>query len=330
VRRRFFVDRFDSGTATMCGDAAEHLGRVLRAAPGQLYELSDGQRVWLGRIERLATSKRGDSRIEFALVEPIEAREPALKLQLLLSIVKFDRFEWSLEKATELGVTEIFPMAAARSDKALLAAAGKRNARWEKILVESAQQSRRLRPPVVSAATLPEKAFANTSADVKIMLSERADALSLKHILRDYTANDRGASPTIAKTSASLAIGPEGGWTDEEMSAARTAGFVEASLGENILRTETAVIASLAILRFALGDWSASGRPFDMAEKNRGTDERLRAGLCADCLYARRVESDRRSVFFMCERSKNDARFAKYPSLPVVRCAGYEGAASDF
>ncbi len=160
MRRRFFVDRFDSDSATMDGDAAEHLGRVLRAAPGQLYELSDGQQVWLGRIERVATSKRGDSRIEFSLVEPIAAREPALQLQLLISIVKFDRFEWSLEKATELGVTEIMPLAAARTDKALIAAAEKRHSRWEKILIESAQQSRRLRPPEIRTATKPEKAFA--------------------------------------------------------------------------------------------------------------------------------------------------------------------------
>src|SRR5208282_5761640 len=102
------------------GEAAEHLGRVLRAEPGQLYELSDGRCVWLGRIERVALSKRGDSRIEFALVEPVAAGKPSLDIQLLISLVKFDRFEWCLEKATELGATSIVPLAAARSDKALL------------------------------------------------------------------------------------------------------------------------------------------------------------------------------------------------------------------
>jgi 16S rRNA (uracil1498-N3)-methyltransferase len=238
----------------MHGDAAEHLGRVLRAAPGQMYELSDGQHVWLGRIERVATSKRGDSSIEFALVEPIAAREPAFQLQLLLSIVKFDRFEWSLEKATELGATEIVPLAASRTDKALLAAAAKRHARWGKILIESAQQSRRLRPPEISAATTPEKAFTKAAAGVKILLSERAEAPALRGLLREYFVIGCEESRPPDKTSAALAIGPEGGWTDEEIAEARAAGFVEASLGENILRTETAVIASLAILRFTLGD----------------------------------------------------------------------------
>jgi 16S rRNA (uracil1498-N3)-methyltransferase len=146
VRRRFFTDRFDSKSAIVRGDTAEHLGRVLRAEPGQLYELSDGERVWLARIESVKSSKRSGHQIEFALVEEIAEQEAALRIQLLISLVKFDRFEWCLEKATELGVTEIVVLAAERTDKPLLAAVAKRRARWEKILLESAQQSRRLRP----------------------------------------------------------------------------------------------------------------------------------------------------------------------------------------
>ena len=244
MRRRFFVEGFSETTAILRGETAEHLGRVLRAEPGQLYELSDGQRVWLARIERVALSRRGENRIDFALVEALPAREPALRISLLLSLVKFDRFEWCLEKATELGASEIIPLAAARTDKPLIAAADKRRARWERILLESAQQSRRLRPPALHALVSPEKASAQSTADCKILLSERPEASSLREILRGRM----GAS------TAALAIGPEGGWTDDEMSAARAAGFSESSLGENILRTETAVISSMAILGFALVD----------------------------------------------------------------------------
>jgi 16S rRNA (uracil1498-N3)-methyltransferase len=249
MRRRFFVEKFDSNSAVLRGDTAEHLGRVLRAEPGQLYELSDGQDVWLARIERVTLSKRGGNRIEFALMDPIAARESAFRVNLLLSIVKFDRFEWCLEKATELGVTEITPLAAARTDKPLLAAAGKRRSRWEKILLESAQQSRRLRPPLLRFADAggrsvrPVDAFAQSSAACKIMLSERRDAKPMRNALSLY-----------AESSAALAIGPEGGWTDDEFAAARAAGFTEVSLGENILRTETATVAALSILHFALGD----------------------------------------------------------------------------
>ena len=263
MRRRFFVDRFESNTANLHGDAAEHLGRVLRAEPGQLYELSDGERVWLAKIERVALSKRGDNRIEFALVEPLPAREPALKIELLISLVKFDRLEWCIEKATELGASEIILLAAARSDKPLVAAAAKRLARWEKIALESAQQSRRLRPPAMRAPIAPGKAFLESSAAHKLLLSERNDAPTMRAALdgilggRNFSSDNkqvrsRGASVPEGSVSAALAIGPEGGWTDPEIASARAAGFVEASLGENILRAETAVLASMAILSFAV------------------------------------------------------------------------------
>ena len=262
MRRRFFVDRFEQISASLRDDAAEHLGRVLRAEPGQLYELSDGQRVWLARVERVAVSKRGPSRIDFALVEPIESSEPSLRIELLISIVKFDRFEWCLEKATELGVDEIVPLAAARTDKALITAAAKRHERWKRIILESAQQSRRLRPPVLHPALAPDKALPQSSASLKVFLSERRKAKSLKKVLDQESPSVaqaflpvRSSSATAPETQAtptiSLAVGPEGGWTDDEIATAATAGFLEASLGENILRTETAVIASLAVLQFA-------------------------------------------------------------------------------
>lgn len=222
------------------GDAAHHLGRVLRAEPGQLYELSDGQSVWLARTERV----RRDA-VDFSLVEPLPARQPRLQATLLLAIVKFDRFEWSLEKATELGVTEIVPLAAARSGKTLVAAAANREGRWQKILLESAQQARRMRRPVLRPATRPATAFRMAGAQdaALLLLSECAEAM----LLRKHLEGKESAS-------AALAIGPEGGWTDDEFAAARAAGFAEVSLGGNILRTETAVVAALAMLNYALGD----------------------------------------------------------------------------
>ena len=242
MRRRFFVERFEGGSAAMRGATAEHLGRVLRAEPGQLYELSDGERVWLARIEEVTVPKRGESRIDFMLLEPIAAQEPRMALSLLISIIKFDRFEWCLEKATELGVSQIVPLAAARSDKPLIEAAAKRKARWEKILVESAQQARRLRPPILADNARPEAAFAASDAPCKILLSERTDGAILREI----------AKPGADLAKASLAIGPEGGWTDGEIAIARASEFKETSLGPNILRTETAVIAAMSVMRFAL------------------------------------------------------------------------------
>lgn len=242
MRRRFFVERFDRGRAELRGEGAEHLGRVLRAEPGQLYELSDGAEVWIARIERLSRVRGGDS-IEFVLTEKIATRASPLRVRLLLSIVKFDRMEWCFEKATELGVDEIVPLASSRSERALVLAAAKRSQRWAKILLESAQQSRRLRPPVLAATAKAEAAFGAAREKLKIMLSERSAARPLHEILRPDSAQQL-----------CLAIGPEGGWTDAEFAAAARGGFREASLGQEILRTETAVIAALAVTRYAWGE----------------------------------------------------------------------------
>jgi 16S rRNA (uracil1498-N3)-methyltransferase len=238
VRRRFFVEKFDGQRALVSGDRAHHLGVVLRAQAGQLYELSDGVRVCLGRIEKVARDS-----VEFALLEELPAEEPRLQVVLPLSVVKFDAFEWAIEKATELGVTEIVPLAAARSEKALVAASEKRSERWRKIVLEAAQQSRRVKVPVLQPVVRPETAFAARAERLGIFLSERAEAPALRVVLRDRAA-----------FQAVLAIGPEGGWTDEERDLAVKAGFHEASLGRLILRTETAVIAALASLSFALGE----------------------------------------------------------------------------
>ena len=236
MRRRFFVEKFDNGHAVMEGEAAHHLGRVLRAQPGQVYELSDGTAVWLGRIDNVARD-----RVEFQLTEPVGAQIPQLKTTLLLSVVKFDAFEWALEKATELGVARIVPLAAARSEKSLLAAASKRAQRWTKILLESSQQCRRVRLPLLDPLAKAESAFCGHQDGVRVLLSEAPDAKPLRTVLAG-----------VQSDTAVLAIGPEGGWTEQEFGSARITGFQEASLGGLILRTETAVIASLAALNFAL------------------------------------------------------------------------------
>lgn len=247
----------------MEGEAARHLGRVLRAERGQVYELSDGNRVWLARVEEV---KR--ERIGFSLVEELPVYQSAFQTTLLLSVVKFDAFEFALEKATELGVSTVVPLAAARSEKALLVAAPKRAERWKKILLGASQQSRRVNIPELAALTRPEVAFSSSSIELRIVFSERPEARSLRSILEGHsqaagtmaaTAEEANQAigdpeehaPARANASAVLAIGPEGGWTDAEFDYASQHGFCEASMGRLILRTETAVIAALASLNYA-------------------------------------------------------------------------------
>ncbi len=252
MRRRFFVEEFVAGSAFLRGEAAHHLGRVLRAEAGQLFELSDGKSVWLGRTERV-----GKGEVQFSLVERLPAFPAPVRIELLLAIVKFDRFEWALEKATELGADEIVPLAAERSEKGLLVAAAKRAERWKRILAESAQQARRLRIPELRAVAKPRDAFCAASAQVRLLLSERPGGRPMRELL-EPPAEARGKTD-VARVA--VAIGPEGGWTDAEFAAAGAAGFAEAALGVNILRTETAVCAALAAVQYAFGAF----RPADAA-----------------------------------------------------------------
>jgi 16S rRNA (uracil1498-N3)-methyltransferase len=248
VRRRFFVKQFDGDKAVLRAESAHHLGHVLRAEMGQSYELSDGETVRVGRVNRIDRDE-----IEFELTETVaDIAPPRLTITLLLSIVKFDRFEWALEKATELGVDNIVPLSTARTEKGLILAAPKRAERWQRILMESSQQARRLRPPVLHEVETASERFALPSnkqspseTGLRIILSERSDARPLREIL--------GGHPRELTHAAALAIGPEGGWTDEEFEAAEVGGFEEASLGSNILRTETAVMAALASLNLVFG-----------------------------------------------------------------------------
>jgi 16S rRNA (uracil1498-N3)-methyltransferase len=237
MRRRFFVEKFADRRAVMEGEAAHHLGRVLRAQPGQLYELSDGTSVWLGKIETVSRDQ-----VNFELMEELAAFQPEIDTTLLLAVAKFDAFEWALEKATELGVNRIVPLAAERSEKGLLAAAVKRAERWEKIIREASQQSRRVRIPRLQGLVKPEVAFSSYQDGVRIMLSELPEARSFKAVLTGQ-----------ASRSAVLAVGPEGGWTDKEFAAAWNSGFKDASLGKLILRTETAVVAGLCAMNLLLG-----------------------------------------------------------------------------
>jgi 16S rRNA (uracil1498-N3)-methyltransferase len=252
MRRRFFVERFEGSAAVLRGEAAHHLGRVLRAEQGQLYELSDGESVWLARTQAVERDA-----IAFALIDRLPARPAPLRITLLLAIVKFDRFEWAIEKATELGAHEIVPLAAERSEKGLVAASLKRAARWEKILLESAQQSRRLRVPVLHNVARPRDSFRAADAQIRFLLSERAGAKPMRDLLDPAAAAVRDGKPVRL----AIAVGPEGGWTDAEFTAGLACGFSETALGANILRTETAVCAALAAAQYAFGAFRNSDKP---------------------------------------------------------------------
>ena len=218
--------------AELSGDDARHLTRVLRAEAGQRYEITDGQAAYLAEI----AEARGQ-RVVFRAIEPIVSAAPAVRIALCAALVKFDRFEWTIEKATELGVETILPVEAARSEKGLLEASRKRAARWERIARESSQQARRVAAPRILEAAPFERALAQ-AAGHRYFLEETA-APPLLQVLPAEKA---------AGASVALLVGPEGGWTEAERAQAAAAGWQAASLGPLVLRAETAAIAALAVI----------------------------------------------------------------------------------
>src|SRR5579872_1410903 len=114
MRRRFFVDQVRNGHAEIAGDDARHLTRVLRVEVGQRYEISDNRSVYLAEIE---TARK--EQVIFRTLEKLETPARGPRLVLCAALIKFDRFEWMIEKATELGVTEIVPVQTIRSEHGL-------------------------------------------------------------------------------------------------------------------------------------------------------------------------------------------------------------------
>ncbi len=218
------------GMAELRGEDARHLTRVLRAEAGQRYEISDGKAAYLAEI----AEARGP-RVVFRVIEPLDTPATPLHITLCAALIKFDRFEWIVEKATELGVERILPVEAERSGKGLLEASRKRSERWSRIARESSQQSRRLRAPEIAPAVRFEQCLAE-QADYRYFLEEAA-APPLWRVLR--------VSPACR---AALLTGPEGGWTDAERQLAAAAGWQPVSLGPRVLRAETAAMAAIAVL----------------------------------------------------------------------------------
>jgi 16S rRNA (uracil1498-N3)-methyltransferase len=236
TRRRWIADRWTSNSATLLEEQAAHLARVLRAQVGQEFDIVAGHAVRRGVIEKVDATA-----VEFSLHEEVEGGE-SLPLIVGLSIVRFERMEWAIEKLTELGVARIIPLIARRSEKHLVQAAAKRCERWRKISRESAQQSRRSQVPEISDPMSVMDYVAEGQHALRLLFSEEERTRSLWESLMT-TLRDQDPSREIY-----TAIGPEGGWTAEEFSSFEKPGWQSVSLGKNILRTETAAIAMASLI----------------------------------------------------------------------------------
>ena len=230
--RRWIADEVSENRAALTGDHADHLIRVLRARVGQEFHIVAGSVVRRGRVAAIS-----DHRVDFELGERISEASSMPRITLLLSIFKFDRMEWAIEKATELGVSKIVPIVARRTDAHLASASAKRADRWNRIALQAAEQSRRATPPEVAAPVKLRDAL-NSPAGLRIVLSETETQARLRDVLLEH----------MSEGELFLAIGPEGGWTEEELQFFQKEGWISTSLGPTILRAETAAIAAVAIV----------------------------------------------------------------------------------
>lgn len=236
MRRRFFVDEVRKGHAHIAGEEARHLTRVLRVEPGQRFEISDNHSVYLAEVETAHKES-----VVFRTLEQLPEPPPSARIVLYAALIKFDRFEWIVEKATELGAAEIVPVDTARSERGLDRGAAKRVERWRRIALEASQQSRRMHLPQIAepldlAEALTRRATHSYALDESPGIAPLLQALPAER---------------SAQNSVAILTGPEGGWTDEERATFTAAGWTPVSMGPLILRAETAAIAALAVISHA-------------------------------------------------------------------------------
>ncbi len=236
TRRRWIADTWDEATASLEGNQAAHLIRVLRAQPGMEFDVVAGGRVWHSVVAGIT----GDS-VRFNLVAEVEA-DPALPVTLLLSVFKFDRMEWAIEKATELGAACILPVIARRSEKHLAQAAAGRVERWRRLALEASKQARRSDVLRIEDPLPLKTAVQGDAQAVRLVLAEQERSTTLRHALSEALDAAGDNVPAIR-----MAVGPEGGWAAEEEALFDTENWKPVSLGPRILRAETAAITAMAV-----------------------------------------------------------------------------------
>lgn len=230
TRRRWIADEVSGNRAVLLGSHAHHLAVVLRARTGQQFDIATGDTLRAGRI----TSVSPD-RVEFELGEEL-TRSSVPHIGLLMAVFKFDRMEWAIEKCTELGISRIIPLIAQRTEVHLARAAGKRVERWQRIARQASEQARRRTSPLIEQPVRLKDAAVEV-APTRLLLAESERGLTLKDALQSHSPDHELL----------LALGPEGGWTNDEIATFSQAGWTAASLGNTILRAETAAIAATAI-----------------------------------------------------------------------------------
>jgi len=230
--RRVHIDRLVVGSVALPAAEAHHVRDVLRLEAGSPLQLfDDSGNVALGIIKYVNIA---NVVVEIQTIQPV--KKNIATVTVAAAVPKGDRADWMVEKLTELGVTQFIPLVAERS--VVLPAGRNKIERWERIAIESAKQSRRV--GVMTIAPLTPLVDAIASSKIGIYLSTAVDAISILQ-----------AAEPVHAGNVTLLIGPEGGWTENEMSAMKSAGFTGARLTSTILRVETAAVVAAGLVSCA-------------------------------------------------------------------------------
>jgi 16S rRNA (uracil1498-N3)-methyltransferase len=241
---QFFVEPEQIGPewATITGPDVNHIRNVLRMKPGEAVRISDGKgSCYDGTVDTL----QSDEIIVRLTGEKMESTELPVEVVLFQGLPKSDKMEWIIQKNTELGVGAIVPVATSRAVVKLdEKKADSKVKRWNGIAEAAAKQSKRtLIPEVRSVLSFKQALLESATFDVKLMPYENAEGMA-------FTRKCIGEIRPGAKVA--VFIGPEGGFSEEEVKAASEMGFLPITLGRRILRTETAGMSVLSMISYAL------------------------------------------------------------------------------
>ena len=237
-RHRFYAlpAQITNSSITLDNDESHHLARVLRLLPGAVVFVFDGT----GNEYECKIAQVSKSKTELNVIAQLSNEvESPLQLTLGQALIKSDKFDWVVQKATELGVTRIVPLITEHSEFRKADGREQRLQRWRRIALEATKQCGRRKLPEISDVQNFQQFCEQQIAGQRLIFSERGGS---------------GIASLAAAATISIAIGPEGGWSKAEIDLANAQGFIALSLGNRILRTETAALAALALVQYQLGD----------------------------------------------------------------------------
>jgi 16S rRNA (uracil1498-N3)-methyltransferase len=236
---RAFIDELAEGPRVLTGAGFHHLVHVLRARAGDTVVLFDGR----GSEAEARVVRLWPTELLLQVGEVRRAGRAPVAVGLLVALLKGEKMDWVVQKATELGTARIVPVAAANAVVKLDEARGaSRRERWERIAREAARQCGRADVPEIAEVVPFAEALAGATG-WRLLLDERERGVSLRTLV-----------PAPPPRAVTVAVGPEGGFTPDEVAAGRAAGFAPCGLGPRVLRAETAAIAALAVVGFVVGD----------------------------------------------------------------------------